>query len=181
MGDERTIDRKLVRRFLSHRDEAAFRELYRRHTPALYALALRLLGGRAAEAQDAVQDTWVRACRGLADFRWASSLRTWLCGIVVNRGREALRERAPAPPDRLEMIPPAHGLARVDRLDLERAISQLPPGYRQVLVLRDVEGYTHEEIGRFLGIDPGTSKSQLFHARRAMRGLLRPEESSHEH
>lgn len=169
-------DRRLVRRFLRRGEERAFRELYRRHTPVLYALCLRLLGGREADAQEAIQDVWVRACAGLPRFRWRSSLRTWLCGITVNRAREQFRHdrtepaviaageldghRAPAPD------------GRIDRLDLERAIAGLPAGYRQVLVLRDIEGFTHREIGELLGIDPGTSKSQLHHARRAMRTLL---------
>jgi RNA polymerase sigma-70 factor (ECF subfamily) len=175
-SDDRAVDRKLAKQYLRRRDEEAFRELYRRHTPALYGLALRLVGGREAEAQDVAQETWVRACRKLADFRWESSLRTWLCAIAVNRVREVARGRGrEVATDGVEpVVSPRTG--PVDPLDLERAIASLPPGYRQVLVLRDIEGYTHKEIGQFLGIDPGTSKSQLSHARRAMRGLLRPEE-----
>jgi RNA polymerase sigma-70 factor (ECF subfamily) len=68
----------------------------------------------------------------------------------------------------------------VERLDLARAVAQLPTGYRTVLLLHDIEGHTHDEIGKFLGIDPGTSKSQLFHARRAVRALLSGREREHE-
>jgi RNA polymerase sigma-70 factor (ECF subfamily) len=77
-------DRVLVDKFTRDRDEHTFRELYRRHTPALYRLALRLLAGKETNAQEAVQETWIRACRLLAVFQWKSSLRTWLCGILIN-------------------------------------------------------------------------------------------------
>lgn len=164
-------DRTLARRFLRRGDEAAFRELYRRHTPALFGLVLRLLGGSTQEAQDLVQETWIRASRSLPRFQWRSQLRTWLSGIAVNlvreRHRRTVREpSAPGPAAAAAVASP------VDRIDLERAIALLPPGYRQVLVLREIEGYTHDEVARLLGIDPGTSKSQLFHARRTLRDLL---------
>ena len=168
-------DEELVERFARAADEAAFRELYRRHTPALYALALRLVGGAESDAQDAVQDTWVRACRGLPGFGWRSSLRTWLVGILINRAREMARRSGRLNEEELteesaQSAPPARP---GEEIDLERAIARLPAGYRHVLVLHDVEGYTHEEICRLLEIGAGTSKSQLHHARRALRAALR--------
>src|SRR5688500_7492891 len=84
-------DRVLVERFTRTKDEATFRELYRRHTPALYLLALRLVGGSEADAQDAIQEIWIRTCRLLPTFEWRSSLRTWLAGILINRVREMNR------------------------------------------------------------------------------------------
>jgi RNA polymerase sigma factor (sigma-70 family) len=168
-------DEELVEGFVRAADEAAFRELYRRHTPALYALALRLVGGSESDAQDAVQDTWVRACRGLSGFGWRSSLRTWLTGILINRAREMARRSGRLNEEELgeESAHAAPGARPGEEIDLERAIARLPAGYRHVLVLHDVEGYTHEEICRLLEIGPGTSKSQLHHARRAMRAALR--------
>lgn len=168
-------DEELVESFVRAADEAAFRELYRRHTPALYALALRLVGWSESDAQDAVQDAWVRACRGLSGFGWKSSLRTWLVGILINRARELARRSGRLSEEELsEESPPAVPHARAgEEIDLERAIARLPAGYRHVLVLHDVEGYTHEEICRLLEINVGTSKSQLHHARRAMRAALR--------
>ena len=168
-------DRELATEFLREGDEAAFRALYRRHTPALYALALRLAGGTEANAQDAIQDTWIRACRGLSGFEWRSSLRTWLTGILINRVREVGRERRRAEAEELagEYAAPFVAPPGV-RIDLERAISALPSGYRHVLLLHDVEGYTHEEIGHLLGVNAGTSRSQLHHARQALRALLAP-------
>lgn len=157
-------ERALVERFLGTRDEASFRTLYRAHTPAMYLLALRLVGGEAAQAEDAV----LRAVRGLGGFRWESSLRTWLCGITIRCCLE-LRRRQPgaseldAAPEQALPPPP------VDTVEIESLVRQLPDGYREVLVLHDVEGFTHEEIGRLLGISEGTSKSQLSRARRTLR------------
>lgn len=167
-------DEELVGSFKRAGDEAAFRELYRRHTPALYPLALRLVGGSEADAQDAVQDTWVRACRGLSDFAWRSSLRTWLTGILINRAREMARAHGRLNEEELteESAPSAPSARAEGEIDLEHAIARLPAGYRHVLVLHDVEGYTHEEICRLLEINVGTSKSQLHHARRAVRAAL---------
>jgi RNA polymerase sigma factor (sigma-70 family) len=166
-GDD--ADRALVQVFLETRDEAAFRVLYGRHAPALYLLALRLTGGAPADAQDAVQEAWMRAASSLEGFRWASSLRTWLCGITVNCCREVVRGRGPSPgsgePD-VEVRPEGEGLG------LEQLVRRLPAGCRQVLVLHDLEGYTHAEVGGLLGIEVGTSKHQLFRARRLLRAWL---------
>ncbi len=177
MSTEKAEDRDLVASFLDGREEAAFRELYRRHTAALFLLASRLLGGGRG-AEDAVQETWIRATARLGHFRWESSLKTWLCGITVNLCREMLRERAAGATTSALPEATAHGHPRhaggdgIDRLDLERAIRRLPAGYREVLVLHDVEGHTHEEIAALLQIEAGTSKSQLHKARRAIRAAL---------
>jgi RNA polymerase sigma-70 factor (ECF subfamily) len=175
-------DRALAEALLSHGEERAFRELYRRHTPALYQVTLRLLGGSEADAQDVVQETWVRASLKLDGFRWESSLRTWLTGIAINRARELLRRRSRRPTVGLDAVPEpsAPPPPQLLRMDLERAIATLPDGSRMVLVLHDIEGFTHEEIGHRLGISPGTSKSQLFAARRALRTrLTRSQELPH--
>lgn len=167
-------DRRLVRHFLARRDEQAFRALYRRHTPTLYQLALRLAGGNVHEAEEAVQDTWLRAIEALEKFRWESSLRTWLSGIAINCCRELYRQRARQSDERVAEQYEQEDAATNDfaHLDLEQAIAALPHGYRQVLVLHDVEGYTHEEISRWLDIAVGTSKSQLARARRSVRAAL---------
>ncbi|MFH1277767.1 MAG: RNA polymerase sigma factor [Candidatus Eisenbacteria bacterium] len=171
------IDRKLAEVFLRRRDEAAFLELYRRHAPGLRRLATRLVGTRNGDAEDVVQAVWIRAIEGLDGFRWESSLKTWLTGIALNCSREVLRKRkrgeGPEWNDEIHGRPgPSRIHHAIDRIDLENAVGGLPDGYREVLVLHDVEGYTHEEIGRFLGIESGTSKSQLFRARRAVRAKL---------
>jgi RNA polymerase sigma-70 factor (ECF subfamily) len=166
-------DRDLADRFLRRADDAAFRTLFRRHTPRMYALALRLLAGRDAEAEDAVQDAWQRAAAALGRFEWRSTLATWLGGFVINCARERLRARPliAIDPEALAVVP-APAASPGEAIDLERAIAALPDGYREVLVLHDIEGYTHDEIAGRLGIAAGTSKSQLFHARRAVRARL---------
>jgi RNA polymerase sigma-70 factor (ECF subfamily) len=172
-------DAALAAAFLRDRDEAAFRALYRRHTPALYRVAWRFLGGDGADAEEVVQETWTVAAERLANFHGESSLRSWLTGIALNRCREALRRAARAPHAALDAVPAAASAAAAgaSRLDLERALAALPPGYREVLVLHDVEGYSHLEIAEILGVAPGTSKSQLSHARRALRARLGGAES----
>ncbi len=170
-------DRALVAAFLADRGEAAFRALYRRHTPRLFQLAKRILAGDASEAEEAVQEAWIRAARKLEAFAWRSSLGTWLTGITINVCRDLIRRRqARLQPIALEAVevtePARRGHSGAQRVDLERAISLLPQRYRQVLVLHDVEGLTHREISAALDIEIGTSKSQLFQARNAMRERL---------
>jgi RNA polymerase sigma-70 factor (ECF subfamily) len=120
-----------------------------------------------------VQDTWLRAYPALVTFRNESSFSTWLCSVGLRAALDSMRRGKRHVADSLfdddsvSELPPAE-----DRMDLETAIAQLAPGYRMVLVLHDVEGFTHEEIGLQLGIAPGTSKAQLFKARRVMRALL---------
>lgn len=171
-------DARLVARYLATRDEESFRLLFRRHSPVLNRLALRLLGGDRSAAEDALQEAWIRAATGLSAFRFESALRTWLSGIVINCCREARRRRRPEEPLETEEIK-APAASPSSALDLERVVVGLAEGYREVLVLHDLMGYTHREIAFRLGIEEGTSKSQLFLARRALRRrLLGHKESS---
>jgi RNA polymerase sigma-70 factor (ECF subfamily) len=163
-------DRELVEKFLRSRDESSFRQLYRLHTPALYALALRFMSGSSADAEDVIQETWIRAAERFSGFRWESSLRTWLCGIVINCSRDLQSKLK-----RHEISPETITHQNFISSDLERLIHKLPAGYREVLVLHDIEGYTHQEISVHLGIQEGTSKSQLFQARKWLRERLQGE------
>ena len=171
-------DGELLDTFLRDRSDRAFHALYDRHAPAMYALARRLMGGRDADAADALQDAWMRALRRLAEFRRESSLRTWLCGFVVNCCRE--RFRAPLFDELNESSVPSvssvgnEQLRVLDSIALERALASLPPGSRAIIVLHDVEGLTHREIASALGIEEGTSKSQLSRGRQALRRRLDP-------
>jgi RNA polymerase sigma-70 factor (ECF subfamily) len=176
-------DGALVAAVLDRGDEAAFRALYRRHSPRLYQIVLRLLGGRVQDAEDAVQDTWIRAVQGLAGFRGEARFATWLTGIGLNVARARLRWRAARDETALEEGPelPAASAMPEGRIDLERAIALLPDGQREILVLHDVEGWTHEQIARSSRISEGTSKSQLHHARRRMRTLMRGHEREETH
>lgn len=154
--------------------EVAFRELFRRHTPHLLQFVSRVLGQSAGDAEDVVQDTWLRAYPALVTFRNESAFSTWLCSVglraaldSMRRGRRRATELVFADDDAAPELP-----QHEERMDLEKAIATLAPGYRMILVLHDVEGFTHEEIALQLGIAPGTSKAQLFKARRVMRALL---------
>lgn len=167
-------DGRLVRRYLELRDEASFRALYGRHAPFLYRFLLRLTGGRGAEAEEGVQETWIRAVEGLSGFAGRSTLKTWLAGIAIRWSRERARlaGRHAAVELTEEALDAAPIRREIDRIDLERAVAALAPGYREVLVLHDVEGYSHEDVALLLGIEAGTSKSQLSRARRALRVRL---------
>ena len=167
--DPRMSDELLGRAFLGG-DAEAFLPLYRRHAPMLYAFVTRMVGVSAAD--DVLQEAWLRAARFLPRFEWRSSLRTWLCGIAANCAREHLRRHS-----RVEVevadIETVWYDAVAAQVDLERGIARLSPRYREVLLLHDVAELTHAEIAVTLGIDEGTSKSNLSRARAALRETLR--------
>jgi RNA polymerase sigma factor (sigma-70 family) len=165
-SDERALV-QAVRR--GHED--AFRTLYRRHGGRVYSVARRLVGSREL-AEDVAQEAWLRALKGLAAFRGESAFATWLTGIAVRCALETLKQRRPLTfvedgPDRVSPAPHVELC-----VDLETALDRVAPGYRAVVVLHDLEGFTHEEIAALLGIEPGTAKSQLSRARRAVRAWL---------
>jgi len=159
-------DRDLAAAFLAG-DESAFHTLYDRHAPMLFAFATRLAGQD--DAGDVLQEAWLGAATSLRSFRWTSTLRSWLCGIVVNCARKRWRQarRPEALPDESTWYD-----ATPAQIDLERAIAKLSPRYREVLLLHDVHQFTHEEIAEMLSIDAGTSKSNTARARAAMREML---------
>jgi RNA polymerase sigma-70 factor (ECF subfamily) len=174
-------DRELADAVVSGGAEWAFRELYRRHSPRLFQLVLRLVGGARPDAEDIVQDAWINAVGALPRFRWEAAFETWLTGIAINQARSFWRRKGTRLFDPIaDDAVVAKAVAVGDKLDLDAAIARLPHGYRAVLVLHDVEGLTHEEIGARLGIAAGTSKSQLFAARRAMRAHLSPKDDASE-
>jgi RNA polymerase sigma-70 factor (ECF subfamily) len=157
-------------------DHAAFRALYEAHVGRIYALCLRLVGS-ASEAEEYTQDVFVRAWRRLDTFRGDSAFGTWLHRLAVNevmQGRRAAARRSarvalPGDDDFLGQA--ATAAAEPDR-DLEGAIARLPQGARQIFVLYDLEGYSHEEIAHLTGVAEGTSKAQLHRARRLLREAL---------
>lgn len=175
MTSARDDDRALVERLRRHGDRDAFGALYERHTARLYRLALRLCAGDRFAAEDVVHDAWVAAVPKLASFEWRSALSSWLAGFVVNFARVRRRPDADVPLEDTDAVVEDRALTgTVARVDLERALAALPHGYREVLVLHDIEGLSHEDIGALLGITAGGSKSQLSRARAAMRRQLAP-------
>lgn len=160
-------------------DEGAMHALYNRYAPRVYAVVRRIAGDDGL-ADDWAQEAWIRAFRALPGFRGEAAFSTWLHRVAVNsalQGKRASR-RHEEREEPLAVLPGAIGAdgtqdPTVLRIALERALDRLPPGMRQVLVLHDVEGFTHDEIGDMLGIAAGTSKSQLSKARAKMRVMLR--------
>jgi RNA polymerase sigma-70 factor, ECF subfamily len=150
-------DRALVDQFLRTRSEAAFLRLYDRHGDGMFRFAARLAGRAGPEPAEIVQEAWLRA---LVLNRWREVRQREERDrrLTVIAGTQAAAAATPTSPD--------------DTLALERAVADLPEGYREVLLLHDLEGYTHEEIARHFGIAEGTSKSQLHRARRALRVAL---------
>jgi len=163
-------------------DVSAFETLYRRHFRRVYLLCLRMLGNP-AEAEDLTQETFTHLYNKIGSFRGDSAFTTWLHRLTVNQVLMHFRRRKSRPEfttfDGETPIQIVRGTENpgkmpiVDRLVLEDAISKLPPGYRSIFVLHDVEGHEHGEIARMLGISEGTSKSQLHKARLKIRNLIR--------
>jgi RNA polymerase sigma-70 factor (ECF subfamily) len=170
-SDTLPSDLSLVRRVIDG-DERAFRILYGRHTPRLKMLVRRLLGRRQLDTEDVLQETWLAACRSLHQYRGDAKLSTWLTSIAVRATYASLTRRLDDDATLYEEIAPARAEYTGDAIDLERALDELPDRQRLVVVLHDVEGFTHEEIAEQLGMAAGTSKAALSRARRTLRQLL---------
>ena len=162
-------------------DLGAFEEIYRAHSPRLFALIHRMVGN-AADAEDLLQEVFLSAHRKLDGFRGESALGTWLYRLATNHCLDYLRSRAAKTgqlTDALDDEPTlsdagSRALAEqtVTKMDLERALAQLPEGCRAAFLLHDVEGLEHREVADALGIAEGTSKSQVHKARLKLRALL---------
>ncbi len=158
-------------------EEAAFEALYRAHAGRVFGLCLRLSGDR-TRATELVQDVFVRCWERLRSFRGESAFGSWLYRLAVNlvwmanRGDRRREARVIPVEDPQVLERPGETSTAGLSVDLERAIGSLPDGAREVFVLFDIEGYHHEEIARMTGIAVGTSKAQLFRARRLLRGQL---------
>jgi RNA polymerase sigma factor (sigma-70 family) len=156
-------------------DAQAFERVYRRHAARIHALCRRMLSPE--EADDATQEVFIRAWQKLHLFRGDAAFGTWLHRLAVNlllgRRQTQANQRARIDAD-ADVVSLASRRDRADlRVDFEAAIRTLPPGAREVFLLYDVEGYTHEEIAGMLGVNVGTSKSQLHRARMSLRQYLK--------
>ncbi|MBZ5720292.1 MAG: sigma-70 family RNA polymerase sigma factor [Acidobacteriia bacterium] len=166
-------------------DAEAFEALYNLHKRRVYSLCLRMTAN-SAEAEDLTQEAFLQLFRKIGTFRGESAFSTWLHRMSVNVVLMRLRKKGlPVVPledtletedeaPKKELGAPDPALAgSVDRLQLQRAIEALPPGYRSIFVLHDVEGYEHNEIAELVGCSIGNSKSQLHKARMKLRELLK--------
>jgi len=176
-----TSDHALARR-AAEGDMPAFEELYQRHSRRVYSLCLRMTGN-VSEAEDLTQEVFIQLFRKIGSFRGESAFTTWLHRLTVNQVLMHFRKRSvkleqttdegDTPVQVVRGTENPNQMPVVDRIALDKAIQQLPPGYRTVFILHDIEGHEHEEIARMLGCSVGTSKSQLHKARMKLRGLLR--------
>ncbi|MGC1550866.1 MAG: sigma-70 family RNA polymerase sigma factor [Rhodanobacter sp.] len=157
-------------------DRRAFQRLYKLHVDRVYGAVYRLAGYDHARAEDLTQEAFVRAWQKLGSFRHESAFGTWLYRLAVNVALMDIRARGADPVHMIdEDSLPEHGetpFCAAEREELERAIAQLPPRARAVLVLHDVEGWLHEEISAELGMAVGSSKAQLHRARGLLRKVL---------
>src|SRR5438105_10115621 len=181
----RTAERELISRALNG-DQEAFAGLYQAHKNNVYSLCLRMTSNT-AEAEDLTQEAFLQLYSKIGTFRGESAFSTWLHRLSVNVVLMHLRKKS-LPVVSLEETTQvgeedtpkkdfgAEDLAlagSIDRLQLQRAVDDLPPGYRTIFVLHDVEGYEHNEIATIVGCSIGNSKSQLHKARMKLRDLLK--------
>jgi RNA polymerase sigma-70 factor (ECF subfamily) len=160
-------------------DARAMRDLYDSHAIAVYNIVRRLVGDPAM-ADEASQDAWINVFRNLASFRGDSAFSLWIRRIAINAAlqsrraamRTARREVELTEQQAIDAAQEQSAERRDLRERVEAALRRLPAGMRAVIVLHDIEGHTHQEIGSLLGVSAGTSKSQLFKARVQLRQLL---------
>jgi RNA polymerase sigma-70 factor, ECF subfamily len=171
-------------------DHHAFAHLYSLHKRRIYSLCLRMVGN-IAEAEDLTQEAFLQLHRKIGTFRGDSAFSTWLHRLAINVVLMQLRKKGlslisldeamePAPeegPGRSFGAPDLTLTGAIDRLALERAVADLPAGYRLIFILHDVEGYEHNEIAAMLDCSIGNSKSQLHKARLKLRDALRAHSS----
>jgi len=169
-------------------DEASFAALFTLHKRRVYSLCLRMTGN-CSLAEDLTQEAFLQLYRKIGSFRGESAFATWLHRLTVNIVLMTFRKQHLQETSLEELLAPQHedGPVReigtvdgvlhgsLNRIALERAIADLPPGYRIIFVLHDIEGYEHNEIAEMLGCSMGNSKSQLHKARMKLRSLLRTE------
>jgi RNA polymerase sigma-70 factor (ECF subfamily) len=168
-------------------DVAAFESLYEQHGSRMKSLARNLLG-RETDAEDAVQETFLKVYRGAASFRGSAALSTWIYRILVNTCYDLLRRRKRLAEESLEPAPSAHTAGHSDRpeapalpapagdhplrLAIEQSLTKLAPRQRTVFLLAAVEGFSHREIAEVLDVSEGASRTLLFEAKRRLQELL---------
>lgn len=184
-ADKSAVDAEVLARAQAG-DHQAFAQLYTLHKRRIYSLCLRMVGN-VAEAEDLTQEAFLQLHRKIATFRGDSAFSTWLHRLAINVVLMQLRKKGlslisldeamePNPeegPSRSFGAPDLALTGAIDRLVLERAIADLPAGYRLIFILHDVEGFEHNEIASMLDCSIGNSKSQLHKARLKLRETLR--------
>jgi RNA polymerase sigma-70 factor (ECF subfamily) len=175
-----------VVRLAQQGDTGAFERIYRLHSRKVYNLCLRMTGDR-TEAEDLTQDVFLQLLRKIGTFRGESAFSTWLHRMSVNIVLMRFRKKSIAqtsldtisnPEEEFSTLPKELGCPDlrlngvIDRVTLQAAINDLPPGYKAMFILHDIEGYNHDEIAEMFGCSAGNSKSQVHKARMRLRELL---------
>lgn len=176
-------ERELVRR-ASQGDESAFELLMRTHESRMYAVALRMCANR-EDAQDCLQEAMLRIYRAISNFKFQSSFATWAYRITMNTCLDELRRRKLRTATSLDVLldtgwsptddgetPEQYSIASEQRRMLEKAIADLPEDMRAAIVLRDVQGFSYDEIARMLEANVGTIKSRISRGREKLREVL---------
>ena len=169
-------------RLAANGNAAAFDEIYSRHRSFVYNVALRMTGNP-SDSEDLTQESFVSVFRRVGSFRGDALFTTWLYRIVTNQVKMHFRYRSSRPEMQTsdgEIPERWAGAARhcdaaeqlIDRLAIQKALQNLPPGYRTAFILHDIEGYKHGEAARLSAHTIGTSKSQLHKARASLRAVL---------
>ena len=165
-------------------DVQAFEELMQSHESRIYAIALRMMGNR-EDAQDCAQEAMVRIYRAMGSFKGQSALATWIYRITMNTCLDELRRRKARKVTSLDSLvdngwsptdtgdtPEEHGLRVEKQNALNQAIQSLPDDMRAAIILRDVKGYSYDEIASILDANVGTIKSRISRGREKLREIL---------
>lgn len=184
-------DRALIAR-AQEGDRAAFRQLVERHQRRAFSIAFSLVRDEAT-AREVVQDAFLRVHRSLNNFQGTSSFFTWLYRIITNLSIDLMRkpgrqvaeldlqrfDAADAPETHFPLISRIDGADPADVVrrkeiagHIQRALDALPPYHRGVIVMREIEGLSYEEMAQAMGVSKGTIMSRLFHARQKMQKAL---------
>ncbi len=152
-------------------DRKAQRNLYEKYKNGMFTVAFRMLNDR-DDAHDVLQEAFIQVFRDLAKFQQRSTLGAWIKTIVVRCALKKIKKQKPILPLEAKHDRPIVWSDELTGEYLDKAIRALPDGYRSVFVMIEVEGYSHKEVAHMLGIKEGTSKSQLYHAKRQLQKLL---------
>ncbi len=167
-------DQELVEQCLGN-DRVAQHQLFEKYKDAMYTILVRMLNDESA-ATDALQETFIAVFKSLPSFRKESTLGAWIKTIAVRAGIAQQRKSPPEPHLDVTALDETEPIVWSDELTseaLEKAIADLPTGYRTSFILIEIEGYSHKEVASMMNISEGTSKSQLYHAKRSLQKTLK--------
>jgi RNA polymerase sigma factor (sigma-70 family) len=170
-ADKRDTEWNLVRQCLQG-DHAAFELIYKMLSPKMYSVSLRYTQ-QDQDAQDVLQEAFIRIYKNLSQFKFNGSFEGWCRRIVTNTAIEALRKKGRVKENSTEVLPELpvdpKCIERLKYEDLMKLVRSLPDGYRSVFNLYVIDGFSHKEIGKMLGVSESTSKTQLYKARLALQ------------